>query len=97
MKKSEARAFIKSLVNLRTSASDELAATGPNVYPTWRADTQYNQNDRILYNNVLYKVLSNHKSQEDWVPNAVASLYAKVLIPDTNQVYAWEQPESTNP
>lgn len=31
-----------------------------------------------------------------WYPTAAPSLWAKVLIPDTNVIPEWEQPDSTN-
>lgn len=53
--------------------------------------------ERVLYNDILCKVLTDHTSQADWTPDAAPSLFAKVLIPDKNVIPEWEQPESTNP
>lgn len=97
MKLKEAKAVIEALVTLRESATDEQALAVPNLYPAWKESKAYVSGERILYNNVLYKVLQDHTSQSDWTPDAAPSLFAKVLIPDTNVVPAWEQPESTNP
>lgn len=97
MKKSEAQAFINSLVSIRTGASDDLALTATAVYPTWTAGDNYFVNDRVLYENVLYKVLQSHIAQEGWEPTVAPSLFAKVLIPDANVIPEWEQPDSTNP
>lgn len=97
MKLKEAKAIIEALVTLRESATDEQALAVPNLYPAWKESKAYVSGERILYNNVLYKVLQDHTSQADWTPDAAPSLFAKVLIPDTNVVPAWEQPESTNP
>lgn len=97
MKRQKAQEFIQSLLSLRASATDPQAIEAPAVYPEWKADKQYAVDDRVLYNDVLYKVLTAHTSQVDWQPIAAPSLFAKVLIPDENKIYAWEQPESTNP
>ena len=97
MTNQEARAFIKSLVNLRTSATDEQAIAAVAVYPEWKKDVYYNVDDRILYNDILYKVLTAHTSQADWAPDTAPSLFAKVLIPDVDVIPEWEQPDSTNP
>ena len=40
-----------------------------NLYPTWKIEVTYNIGDRVLYEDVLYKVLINHTSQEGWEPN----------------------------
>jgi chitodextrinase len=66
------------------------------VYPTWKPDVEYKAGDRVLYNNILYKVVTTHTSQNDWAPIIAPSLFAKVLIPDDNVIPAWEQPDSTN-
>ena len=97
MKRQKAQEFIQSLLNLRTSATDPQAMEASAIYPEWKADKQYEVDDRVLYNNVLYKVLTTHTSQADWQPDAAPALFAKVLILDENKIYAWEQPESTNP
>lgn len=97
MTRDEARAFVSSLVNLRTAATDEQAIDAPAVYPEWREDVEYVVDERVLYNDVLYRVITAHTSQADWTPDVAVSLFTKVLIPDTNVVPEWEQPESTNP
>ena len=97
MTREEAKAFISARITLRGAATDEQAATAPAVYPSWRADTQYVIGDRVVYNKILYRVLQDHISQEMWLPDETASLFAKVLIPDNDTIYPWEQPDSTNP
>ena len=97
MTRNKAKEFIKSLVNLRGVATDEQAVEAHAVYPEWKAEVAYAANDRVLYNEILYKVITAHNSQADWTPDVAASLFAKVLIPDENVVPAWGQPDSTNP
>lgn len=92
----EAKQFIKSLLNLRAGATDEQAYGAPAVYPEWKSGVNYTVDERVLYKDVLYKVLQAHTSQEDWMPNVAVSMFAKVLIPDATQIYPWEQPDSTN-
>ena len=93
----EAKAVIDALVTLRNSAADEQALKASALYPKWKVGTAYQKDERVLYNNILYKVLTDHTSQADWTPDAAPSLFAKVLIPDKNVIPEWEQPESTNP
>lgn len=98
MNRRETQAFIDSLIKLRDGLSDEIALTAIEVYPQWRGNgEEYKIGQRVQYNEVLYKVLTNHTSQEDWMPDVSASLFAKVLIPDEDTIYPWEQPDSTNP
>lgn len=93
----EAKAIIDALVTLRNSATDVQALKALAVYPKWKAGTDYQKDERVSYNDILYKVLTDHASQADWTPDAAPSLFAKVLIPDKNVIPEWEQPESTNP
>ena len=97
MTKSEAKAFISALVTLREAATDEQALAVPALYPTWRSGVYYAAGVRVLYNGILYKVLTAHTSQDDWTPDAAPSLFAKVLIPDETIIPEWQQPDSTNP
>lgn len=79
------------------SFTDEQALQVPSLYPVWSGEAvSYKTGKRLLYLGVMYKVLQDHISQADWMPDATPSLYAKVLIPDANVIPEWEQPESTN-
>lgn len=97
MTRAEAEAIIAALVTLRGSATDEQALAVPILYPAWRSGTAYATGERVQYGGTLYKVLQNHTAQDDWTPNAAASMFAKVLIPDATTIPEWEQPDSTNP
>jgi chitodextrinase len=93
---SEARKFREQFVKLREMATDEMSLQVPKLYPTWKVGVDYAVGDRILYEDVLYKVLQNHTSQETWTPIDAPSLFAKVLIPDEDIIPEWVQPDSTN-
>ena len=96
MTRIEAQAFIDAFVKLRGLATDEMSLQVPNLYPVWKVGVNYMAGDRVLFNDILYKVLLGHTSQEDWNPEVAPSLFAKVLIPDDNVIPEWEQPDSTN-
>lgn len=97
MTREKAREFIESLLSLRGAATDEQAVEAPAVYPSWKEGIQYELDERVLYNDVLYKVVTAHTSQSDWTPDVAPSLFAQVLIPDVNVIPEWVQPDSTNP
>ncbi len=78
------------------SLSDETALDAVDLFPTWKVGQSYTTGQRLRHGGVLYSVLQNHISQEDWTPDVAPSLFAKVLIPDPDNVSAWEQPDSTN-
>lgn len=80
------------------SLSDEDALEAVNLFPSWNGNAvAYKKDDRVTYEGLLYKCLQAHTSQAGWTPTAAASLWAKVLIPDENEIPEWEQPDSTNP
>jgi hypothetical protein len=98
MNREELQRFIGDLIKLRDGISDDVALQVTHVFPTWSGDGQeYTLNQRVIYNDVLYKVLQAHISQESWSPDVAPSLFAKVLIPSDDEIYDWEQPGSTNP
>ena len=96
MDKRNLKAFIDAVKILRDNVSDEKAVIAVAAYPQWKTETLYATNDRVVFEDILYRVLMDHVSQADWTPVAAPSLFAKVLIPDEDVIYDWEQPESTN-
>ena len=58
----------------------------------------YEVGKRVLYNDILYKVIQAHTSQADWTPIAAPSLFAKVINETIDgSIPEFEQPDSTNP
>lgn len=97
MTREEAKKFVEAFVKLRELATDEMSLEVPNLYPAWKTETEYKTNERVLFDDVLYKVLQDHTSQETWKPSDAPSLFIKVLIPNENVIPEWMQPDSTNP
>lgn len=91
----DASEFRNKIDNLLSTMDDTAAIDNTILFPLWRAGITYKTGDRIRYEGVLYKVLNDHTSQEDWLPTITPSLYAKVLN-DGDQIVDWEQPDSTN-
>ena len=80
------------------SLDDTDALEAVELYPRWSGKGgDYIKDRRVSFNNVLYRVLQSHTSQETWMPDVTPSLFAKVLIPDPDVIPDWEQPDSTNP
>ena len=97
MTRGEAYAIQDAILKLRSQATDEEAIEFIAIYPKWKSGKEYKVNDRVVYNGTLYRVISEHCAQPTWEPDAAVSLFAKILIPDNNKIYEWEQPDSTNP
>lgn len=79
------------------SLDDEDAIEATELFEKWVPDADYSVGDRRRYGGVLYRCLQAHHSIETWNPVDAVSLWTKVLIPDPEVIYDWEQPDSTNP
>lgn len=80
------RAFIELM---STNATDEEALDNILAFPKWEVGREYVKDERIRYEDVLYKVLQNHTSQADWTPDTAVSLYVRVSIEEWPE---WVQP-----
>lgn len=80
-----------------TSLDDTDALNAIELYPEWKPDISYDVYQRLRYDGVLYRVLQDHTSQNDWTPDVATSLFSQVLIPDPDAIPEWVQPDSTNP
>lgn len=92
-----ARQLRHTIEELSTTLDDENAIKNIELFPRWEYPHDYAADDRVRYDDVLYKCLQSHSSQETWTPVDAVSLWAKVLIPDPSVIPEWEQPGSTNP
>ena len=88
---------LKCLKMFANTLSDEEALQVPLMYDEFEANHHYIVGERVLYNDVLYKVLVEHDSQETWTPDVSPSLFAKIIneTPD-GSIPEWVQPDSTN-
>ena len=92
-----ARALRPIIERAAQSLEDEIALQAVELFKKWAVDTAYTVGERVSYNGVLYSCLQAHTSQESWNPVDATSLWARVLSPDPETIYDWEQPDSTNP
>ena len=95
--KKEALIYRNTIETAVQFIDDEMALESVPLYPAWANEKEYTLNERVKYNDVLYRCITAHTSQETWTPDAAPSLWAKVLIEDANTIPEWEQPDSTNP
>lgn len=60
------------------SLSDNDALLAIELYPEWAIGVSYKMGERFRYKNKLYRVLIDHISQSDWIPNQTFSLYTEI-------------------
>jgi hypothetical protein len=83
----ELRAMIEKAV---ISLSDDDALESVELFPQWRIGVYYEIDQRIRYENKLYKVVQSHTSQVGWEPPAVPALWTEVAKP--GEIPVWRQP-----
>lgn len=88
-----ARKFRKFIELMSENATDEEALDNILAFPKWEVDRVYFLDERVRYNGVLYKVLQQHTSQEDWTPDIAVSLYVRVSIEEYPD---WVQPTGSH-
>ena len=84
-----ARKFRRFIEQMSENATDEEALDNIVAFPKWKIGEQYEKDDRVRYNEILYKVLQAHTSQADWTPDIAVSLYVRVSIEEWPE---WVQP-----
>lgn len=71
---------------------DEITATEHlNLFAEWKSQIPYSVNMLRKYNNILYKCIQSHTSQDDWTPDVAVSLWKKAGDP-LAEYPDWSQP-----
>lgn len=89
MTRSEAKAMRAQIERSVTDASDEEALTEVWMFPAWQTDTSYAANERIRYDDTLYRCVQAHTSQANWTPDATPALWTVVSLDEWPE---WVQP-----
>ena len=72
------------------SLSDEDALEAVDLFSKWESGITYHVNERVRYNDLLYRCEQEHTSQDDWAPDAVPALWTQVALP--GEIPVWVQP-----
>ena len=87
----------KCLKMFAETLTDEQALEVPLVFDEFEIGKGYEVGKRILYQGVLYKVITSHTSQETWTPDVAPSLFAPIINETIDgSIPEWKQPDSTN-
>ena len=88
---------LKCLKMFAETLSDEQALEIPLIFDEFEVGKGYEVGKRILYQDVLYKVITSHTSQETWTPDVSPSLFAPIINETIDgSIPEWKQPDSTN-
>ena len=84
-----ARQFRTFIEQMAKNVDDAAALDHIEAFPKWEVGKEYVKDDRIRYEDILYKVLQGHTSQGDWTPDKAVSLYVRVSVEEFPE---WVQP-----
>lgn len=94
---SEVSALQKEYQAELDSVTNDVALYMVDMFPLWSGNgVKYEKGKRVQYNGVLYEVVKEHVSQENWKPDITPSEYAKVISSISGEIPEWEQPLPTN-
>lgn len=78
------------LDNVLDILTDEQAETIPQLYPEWKAGTEYAVGKRVRYADKLYRCVQAHTSQEGWEPPVTPALWTRTAA--EGEIPEWVQP-----
>lgn len=90
MKREHALKLRQMIVKASASLSDEDALEAVELFKSWQTDTPYVVDERIRYDNKLYRCVQAHTSQADWTPDAIPALWTEVALP--GEIPVWKRP-----
>lgn len=87
-----ARQTRRAITLYARDVSDEQAAQMSSLFDAWGGGgVAYKVGDRVRYDDLLYKCLTDHTSQESWAPDAAPSLWVRIDDP-VIEWPEWRQP-----
>lgn len=90
--KDRAKMLRLKIENLAEVLTDEESLSFEELFPLWVVDHNYSVGDRVRDEDVLYKCVQAHVSQESWKPSLTPALWTRVSIDEWPE---WIQPTGT--
>ena len=86
----KARALRRMIEQAAVGLPDEDALTAIELYPIWQEEKEYVLNERVRYEDKLYRCVQAHTSQAQWTPDMTPALWTEVSPP--GEIPVWKQP-----
>ena len=90
MNRQTAIKYRRRIEQAAVSLPDEDALDAPEMYPHWHEYMALAVNDRICYNDKLYRVVQAHTTQAGGEPDIAPALFTEVAKP--GEIPDWKQP-----
>jgi hypothetical protein len=85
----QARSWRAKLNSVISTADDETALNNIELFNAWQSGIAVTVNQRVRYNDALYKCIQAHTTQEDWTPDITPALWVRVTLDEWPE---WVQP-----
>ena len=85
-----ARALRPMIVKAAKSLDDTDAMEAIELYDRWQIGMNLVVNQRVSYDEKLYRVVQTHKAQAGWEPDKTHALFTEVAKP--GEIPVWKQP-----
>lgn len=86
----KARALRPLIEKAAVSLDDADALEAVELFKSWYSGIAYLADERVQYNDKLYRCAQSHTSQADWEPDRTPALWTEVAKP--GEIPAWKQP-----
>ena len=90
MNRHEAELYRHSIEQAAVSLPDDEAYYTPEMFARWKPDMTVAVNERLCYQDKLYKCVQSHTTQTGWEPDKVPALWTEV--PKPGEIPVWRQP-----
>lgn len=90
MKRSHVLKLRSMIEKAAVSLNDEDAIDAVELFPAWAANVWYDVDQRIRYEDKLYRVVIAHTSQTGWEPPTTPALWTEIAKP--GEIPVWKQP-----
>ena len=79
-----------AIVGESEDSLDKIILAEMEHFPPYQIGVHYKVGDIIEFNGILYEVIQEHTSQEDWRPDMLPALYMEARLP--GRITLWQQP-----
>ena len=90
MTREEAMRYRRHIERAAVSLPDEDALNAPEMFPHWKPGINAVMDERMYYDEKLYRVVQTHTTQEGWEPDLTPALFTEVAKP--GEIPVWRQP-----
>ena len=90
MNRATAKKYRKEIEKAAVSLPDDEAYYTPEMFPRWKAGISVTADERLCWQDKLYKCVQPHTTQEGWEPDQTPALWTEV--PKPGEIPVWRQP-----